>query len=183
MDKRQKRVPRSGIFLLSFLFTVIPTTGCGDPSAVPEFQASGSTGIAEQNFVRGTFFNTHTFYVDCLGEEVRFFGYVEYTSHEVTTGSGNYQVHFHYGPKIPNSLPFIGEGQSSGTIFSIRYGVNVKAMVRSGPGEGQIVIEKEVYIAPDGRQLFVTNVVHITVNANGDLTILNEEAFSITCAK
>jgi len=133
--------------------------------------------------VRGTFFNTHTFYVDCLGEEVRFFGYVEYTSHEVTTGSGNYQVHFHYGPKTPNSLPFIGEGQSSGTIFSIRYGVNVKAMVRSGPGEGQIVIEKEVYIAPDGRQLFVTNVVHITVNANGDLTVLNEEPFSITCAK
>src|SRR5438445_12057408 len=124
MEKRQKRVPRSGIFLLSFLFTVIPTTGCGDPSAVPEFQASGSTGIAEQNFVRGTFFNTHTFYVDCLGGEVRFFGYVEDASHEGTTGSGDYQVHFPYGPKTPNSLPCVGEGQSSGSVRAVRSGIN-----------------------------------------------------------
>ena len=186
MDKRQIALCGPGILLLSWLFALVPVAGCGEPSsAAPQFRAetSRSSGAAEQNRVRGTFFNSHTFYVDCLGEDVRFFGDVEYTSHEVTTGSENYEVHFHYGPFTPNNTPFVAEGQSSGTIFSLRYGVNVKAMVRSGPGEGQAVVEKEVYIAADGRQLFLTYVLHLTVNANGELTVFNEEPLSITCAK
>jgi len=69
---------------------------------------------------------------------------VEFASHEVTTGGELPGVHFHYGPVIPNTLPFT---------------------------------------APDGRQLFITNVVHLTVNANGVVTVLNVEPFSITCAK
>src|SRR5947209_3925236 len=112
MDKRQIALCGPGILLLSWLFALVPVAGCGEPSsAAPQFRAetSRSSGAAEQNRVRGTFFNSHTFYVDCLGADVRLFGEVEHTSHEPTTGSGNSEVHLPCGPFATTNMPFVPE--------------------------------------------------------------------------
>lgn len=120
----------------------------------------------------------------CLGEDVRFYGPVTYQYHSVANSAGGFDYHLIYLPETPNDPPLVAEGQSSGKVFYFPDGHRINITFHMAAGEVETLIdEREIYTAKeDGSQLHLLNGFHVTVNANGDLTVDRGTPFSIECS-
>lgn len=150
-----------------------------DPHPRPAAPSLSATGT----WTRVTFFNDHTFFVPCLGENVRFYGYVPFQYHRVENAAGGFDYHIQYRPETPNSPPFVAEGLTSGTVYVYQNGHPVNVSAHAAAGSVLTVVDgNEVYIASDGSELLLSSSVHMTVNANGDLVVDRVEPMAFACS-
>ena len=169
------------------LFVVLGFAACRDnePTAPlspsRQFAPAASLSGAVQGWERVTIFNDHTFFVPCMNEDMRFYGWVPYQYHEVATPSGGFDFNLQYRPETPNSPVFVAEGLTSGKVFTYSNGRPVNVSFHLAAGEVQTVVSNELYVAADGSKLFGDSRFHYTVNANGELTGLTNVEYEITC--
>ena len=161
--------------------TVLVITGCQDPVSTVDMSAELTRPLfsAEQNWERSSFDVDATVFVPCLGENVRFFGTVPFQFHSVTTASGtfNYKLQFRPGPVSP---PFFGHALTSGTLYRFVNGP-LNETFHAGAGEVLRFKVNETYISESGDRLEASAFVHVTTNANGDVTVQKVEPFAFTC--
>jgi len=137
---------------------------------------------AVQDWERRTIFNDHTFFVDCLNENVRAYGYVTYQLHEVATPSGGYDFKLQYEPQRPKDPPFVIQGLTSGKVFYYDFGRAINISFHAAAGETQTVVVNEKYTASDGSVLLGPSRYHYTVNANGELVDLHSVDYALSCS-
>jgi hypothetical protein len=150
-----------------------PTEQSGDVIGSPAFSAS-------QDWIRAQFWNDQTFYVDCLGEDVRFYGWVPYQWHIVTSASGVYNFHLMIRPVTPNRPGIYGE-TASGKLYIFKYGGVFTYSFHSGPNESYTWLDKETYVAENGDRLSMEVGYLYTINANGDLTVERWTPYQFSC--
>jgi hypothetical protein len=136
-----------------------------------------------QSWERSSFFVDNVLFIDCLGENVRAFGEVLFQYHEVTASSGNFSYHFQLRPATPNAPPFFIQGQTSGKLFQLKNGLPGNESFHLGPGEVYSFGIVETYVAEDGDRVVGKLHLHLTVNANGDLTVSRMEEESFRCVE
>jgi hypothetical protein len=170
---------------LLMLGTAFLAGGCQDPvsTEAPSVKAVSPTASAAQNWERSSFFVDNVIFIDCLGENVRAFGEVLFQYHEVTTSSGNFSYHFQLRPATPNTPPFFVQGQTSGKLFRYKNGLPANESFHLGPGEVFTFVTLETYVAEDGDRLVGSLRVHLTVNANGELTVSRLEEGPLECVE
>jgi hypothetical protein len=157
---------------------VVPLTlavlvlGCQDqPTEPASVKAIVRTVNAAQSWERSSFFVDDVVFIDCLGENARAFGEVRFQYHEVATSSGNFSYHLQLRPATPNGPPFFIQGQASGKLFRYKNGLPANESFHLGAGEVITFVTTEVYVAEDGDRLVGKHHSHVTVNANGELTV------------
>jgi len=170
---------------LLVLGTAFLTGGCQDPVATeaPSVSAVASTAGAAQTWERSSFFVDNVVFIDCLGENVRAFGEVLFQYHEVTTSSGNFSYHFQFRPTTPNRTPFFIQGETSGKLFRAKNGIPGNESYHLGPGEVVTFGIVETFVAEDGDRVVGKVNLHLTVNANGELTVSRMEGESFRCVE
>ena len=164
---------------LLILGTAFLIGGCEDPAPTeaPSVKVVPTLSAA-QSWERSSFFVDNVVFIECLGENVRAFGEVLFQYHEVTTSSGNFSYHFQFRPATPNTPPFFVQGLTSGKLFRYKNGLPANESFHLGPGEVFTFVTLEMYVAEDGDRLVGSFRVHLTVNANGELTVSRlEESF------
>ena len=164
---------RSIIPTLVLVSSIIGTIGCQDraPTEVSDALVESPAFQADQDWIRDEIWIENTLFIECLGEEVRFFGLVPIQWHQVTSPSGNYNYHFQYRPVTPNTPLFTAE-TASGAIYLYKNGGPINEAFHLGPGEVRTFISNETYVAENGDKLKGGFTFHLTVNANGDLKVL-----------
>jgi hypothetical protein len=143
--------------------------------------SAASFNGATQDWERRTIFNDHTFFIPCLNENARIYGYVSYQLHEVATPSGGYDFVIQYLPQTPKDPPFVLQGLTSGKVFYYAFGRPVIVSFHSGAGETQTQIVNEKYVAADGSTILGDARFHYTVNANGELAVSRDVGYALTC--
>ena len=168
---------------LLMLGTAILGGGCQDavPTEAPSVKAVSPTASAAQSWERSSFFVDQVVFIDCLGENVRAFGEVQFQYHEVTTSAGNFSYHFQLRPATPNGPAFFIQGQTSGKLFRYKNGLPGNESFHLGPGEVSSFVTVETYVAEDGDRVVGKVRFHVTVNANGELTVSRDEDESFRC--
>jgi len=168
---------------LLMLGTATLAGGCQDPVATeaPSVKAVSPTASAAQSWERSSFFVDQVVFIDCLGENVRAFGEVQFQYHEVTTSAGNFSYHFQLRPATPNGPAFFIQGQTSGKLFRYKNGLPGNESFHLGPGEVSSFVTVETYVAEDGDRVVGKVRFHVTVNANGELTVSRDEDESFRC--
>ena len=151
------------------------------PVEPPGVEADAASPLfkAEQGWVTGSFFADNLLYVECLGENVRFYGEVPYRWHQVFKPSGGYSGFFALAPSTPQQ-PFLAEGMSSGIVWQARGSIDPE-MYRVNAGEVSHIVYRETYISRDGPTFHVNGGTHVTINANGELTAYRDFYFEQTC--
>jgi hypothetical protein len=173
----------AGIWLL-MVGSAFIAGACQDPASteapsvkvVPTFSAA-------QGWERSSFSVDDVLFIDCLGENVRAFGQVLFQYHEVTTSSGNFSYHFQLRPATPSSPPFFIQGLSSGKLFRYKFGLPGNESFHLGPGEVASFVIVEMYVAEDGDRVVGKVRFHVTVNANGELTVSRTEPETFRCVE
>jgi hypothetical protein len=166
---------------LSLLLGVFLIASCQGPESIAPSVTSGNPSFrADQSWERSSFFTENRIFAECLGEVVRVFGVVEFQYHEVTSGAGNFHFNFQLRPVTPNTPQFFAQGLTSGKLFQYKNGLPINESFHLAAGEVHTIVGNEVYVAANGDRLLVTYRLHVTVNANGELTASRSE-FSITC--
>jgi hypothetical protein len=129
-----------------------------------------------------------SFYVDgfsapvpCLGENVVFSGWVPYRRHEVTTPSGNTSYKYQLLPQTPNIVPFIGIGELSGDVYYYQNGHPFNESFHLAAGETLSVHTRELYESDEGVRFEGVFTLHMTTNANGELTVNRLESDGFEC--
>jgi hypothetical protein len=172
-----------GVWLL-ILGTAFLGGGCQDPAPTEARSVKVvPTVSAAQSWERSSFLVDNVLFIDCLGENVRAFGEVLFQYHEVTTSSGNFSYHFQLRPATPNGPAFFIQGQTSGKLFRYKNGLPANESFHLGPGEVFTFVTLETYVAEDGDRLVGSLRVHLTVNANGELTVSRLEDESFKCVE
>jgi len=168
---------------LLMLGTAFLIGGCQDsmPTEARSARAALPTFSAAQDWVRSSFTVDNIFFVDCLGEDVRFFGEVPFQYHQVTSSSGNFSYHFQLRPQTPNIPPFFAQGQTSGKLYTYKNGGPSNESFHLGAGEVFTVVGNETYVAEDGDRLKGKARIHVTVNANGELIVSRFEVGPHEC--
>jgi hypothetical protein len=151
------------------------------PAEPPGVEAAATTPLfkADQAWVTGSFFADNVLYVECLGENVRFYGEVPYRWHRVFKPSGGYSDFFALAPSTPQQ-PFLAEGLSSGIVWEARGSIDPE-MYRAGPGEVVHISYRETYVSSSGPTFHVKGGTHVTINANGDVTAFRDFYFEQVC--
>ena len=149
-----------------------------EPPGVDE-SAANPLFAANQVWVTGSFVVENFLYVECLGEEIRFFGEVPFKWHRVFNSSGGYDDLFIFAPASAN-VPFNAEGLSSGIVWETRGGAD-PATYHAGPGEVIHATIEETYISRAGTNFKVYGGFHVTINANGDVTSSKDFVFETQC--
>jgi hypothetical protein len=167
------------LFLGGFLLSSCRDTGATGPSA--EHLSPTLSTQASQSWVRSSFFFDNTGFVACLGENVRFFGEAPFRYHEVTSGSGNFSFHLQLVPATPNTPPFFAVAQTSGKVYLYKNGGPINETFHLAAGQVHTVIDNETYVADNGDRLTVSLRAHMTVNANGVLTVSRTEFTDFEC--
>ena len=158
--------------------------GCQDPvSTEAPSEEAVPTLSAAQGWERSSFVVENVLFIDCLGENVRVFGEVVFQYHEVTSGAANYSYHFQLRPATPNAPPFFIQGQTSGKLFRYKNGLPANESFHLGPGEVSSFVTVETYVAEDGDRVVGKLHLHLTVNANGALTVTRVEEESFKCVE
>jgi hypothetical protein len=152
--------------------TPVEPLGVVDSAATPLFGAN-------QVWVDDSFFADNLVYVECLGENIRFYGEVPYRWHRVFNSSGGYNDLFRLAPSTPQQ-PFLAEGMSSGVVWEAR-GSTDPGTYHAGPGEVIHASYNETYISPDGPTMKVYGGNHVTINANGEVTASRDSGFETEC--
>jgi len=185
LSTRSNYLPaRSPGRLLSLVIGVVLLASCRDaaPTGLPAAAATPALGTgADQGWVRSSAFLDATYFVACLGEDVRFFGDVAFQVHEVTSASGNVGFHVQVRPITPLGPPFLAVGQTSGRVFRARPGQPIIEMAHLAAGEVRHLVQNEVYVAENGDRFLASAELHLTVNANGVVTVSRFEPYAFTC--
>lgn len=114
-----------------------------------------------------------------VGEVMHLYGEVPWRYHQVTSNSGTYSYHFQLLGWAQSS-PFYAEGTVSGKLFQFKAGPYNESF-SAGPGEVFHWVSREKYVA-DNRDWFQCQAsYHITVNANGDLSIEKRDLVDCNC--
>lgn len=172
--------------LLSLVIGVLAMAGCKDqlPTAPLRAPSSASLGSgADQGWIRSSFFQEGTVFVPCLGEYVRIFGEAEFQYHWVRSSSGGFNIHFQWRPVTPKGPQFYLQGISSGKLYQYSNGAPINESFHLAAGEVYSVHARETYVAADGSKLLNIFILHMTVNANGVLTVSRFESTGLTCVK
>lgn len=143
----------------------------------------GPSASASQGWERSSFLVDDVAFIPCLGENVRVFGEVQFQYHEVTTSSENFSYHFQLRPATPNQPPFFIQVLSSGQLFRYKYGLPANESFHLGAGEVTSFVTVETYVAEDGDRVVGKVRFHVTVNANGELTVSRTEPESFRCVE
>lgn len=166
------------------LIAAVLVVGCDSntPTEQPTDVIGSPAFSANQEWIRGELDPDNTIYVDCLGENVRFYGEAPfpYQWHRVTSASGVFNYHFQIRPATPNLPDFYGE-TASGKLYIYKYGGPINESFHSGPNESGTVIDKETYVAENKDRLLAEFGYHYTINANGDLTVDRVTPFNVVC--
>jgi hypothetical protein len=136
---------------------------------------------ATQGWERSSFFVDDVVSIDCLGEDARAVGEVLFQYHEVVTSSGNLSYHFQLRPTTPNGPVFFIQGLTSGKLFRYKNGLPGNESFHLGPGEVASFVIVEMFVAEDGDRVVGKVRFHVTVNANGELTVSRMEPESFRC--
>lgn len=184
--------PRTSRHLTAHVLVVWPLAlvtpflvgGCQDlPTEAPSVRAVFPAESAAQLWERSSFLVDDVIFIDCLDENVRAFGEVLFQYHEVTTSSGNFSYHFQLRPATPNGPAFFIQGQTSGKLFRYKNGLPGNEVFHLGPGEVQSFVIVETYVADDGDRVVGKVRLHLTRNANGELTVSRTEPESFRCVE
>ena len=170
--------------LLTLIVAAILLGSCRDatPTGLPATAATPALGTgADQGWVRSSAFIDVIYFVECLGEDVRFFGDVAFQVHEVTSASGSVGFHVQVRPITPHGPPFVGVGQTSGRVFQAKPGQPILEMAHLAAGEVRHLVQNEVYVAEGGDRFLASAELHLTVNANGVVTVSRFEPYAFTC--
>ena len=132
------------------------------------------TTSASSEWDRSSFYQDVHFYAPCLGEDLHYFGEVPYIWHSVADGSGGFHVNYQVSPVTPNSPPFQAVGDVSGTVYVYANGGPISVIRNMVVGEVYNQHDREVYIAENGDRLISYQILHFTINANGDLSAYRE---------
>jgi len=137
---------------------------------------------ASQEWIRDFMDPDNTVYVDCLEENVHFYGEAPfpYQWHRVASASGVFNYHLQIRPATPNLPDFYAE-TASGKLYIYKYGGPINESFHSGPNESGTFIDKETYVAENGDRLVGEFGYHYTINANGDLTVDRVTPAASTC--
>ena len=186
LSTRPQRLPARALRrLLPLVIGVVLLGSCRDaaPTGPSAQQATPVLGLgAEQSWDRTSIFVDVIVFVECLGENVRFFGEVPIHTHQVTSGSGNVNVHVQVRPVTLVDPPFVAVGQTSGRLFQpANLGQPINQVIHLAAGEVGHVVHTEYYVAEDGDRLIASESLHLTVNANGDVTVSRFEPLSFRC--
>lgn len=151
------------------------------PVEPPGVEANAAAPLfkANQAWIESSFYADNLTYVPCLGEDLRFYGEVPYRWHRVWNASGGYSDVFILEPSTPKS-EFLAEGMTSGIVWKAR-GATDPAIYRAGPGEVIHAILRENYISDSGPNFQATGDIHVTINANGDVTVDRPFTFDTFC--
>jgi hypothetical protein len=149
--------------------TIGPDAGRSLAPGLPAFSASDNS-----TWIRSSMLTDVTYFVPCLGENLHLYGPTFFQYHEVTSNSGNTEWHVHLLAQTPNLPPFTATGQSTGRVFTYNYGHPINTIFHLGPGQVVTALDKETYTGSDGTILSFTYHLHITVNANGVVTVERE---------
>jgi hypothetical protein len=181
MSKRAVRFVQLGIPALLGA-TVLVITGCRDPVSTvgTSVELTQPVLTADQNWVRSSFDVDNTVFVPCLRENVRFFGPVPFQFHTVRTTSGTFNSKFQLRPGAV-SPPFFGHALASGTLYEFANGGTYNETFHSAAGEVFRFKIHETYLSEGGDRLEASAFVHVTINANGDVTVQKIEPFAFTC--
>jgi hypothetical protein len=175
--------------LLPLTIGVLTLAGCKEQTpAGPTAEVIAPTSArlssaADQGWIRGSNFVDYEQFVPCLGEQVRVFGEVPYQYHSVATPSGGFNFDFAFAPVTPKTPQFYIQVISTGKLYTYNNGHPTK--FQSGhvaAGEVFAVHDKEEYTAADGSKLFFSVTVHLTINANGVVTVSRQEVEDLSCA-
>lgn len=155
--------------------------GCdrNTPTEQPTEAIAAPAFSAEQNWVSGVFHQNSYQYLRCPGEVMHLYGGVPWRYHQVTSNSGTYSYHFQLlgwaqGP------PFYAEGTVSGKLFQFKAGPYNESF-SAGPGEVFHWVSREKYVADNGDWFQCQASYHITVNANGDLSVEKRDLVDCKC--
>lgn len=156
--------------------------GCHDPAPV-ESSSDRPTPVfsATQTWNRSSFFQDATLFIACLGEPVRFVGEVPFYYHAVTSDAGTFSYKLQFRPETPNQPQFSATGQTTGRVFWYKNGLPVNESFHAGPGEVHTLTDYEVYVADNGDRFKVYLRVHMTVSANGELTVSRSDFSGFEC--
>lgn len=138
---------------------------------------------ATQTWERSSFFVDNIVSIDCLGENARAFGEVQFQYHEVTTSSGSFSYHFQLRPVTPNGPSFFIQGLTSGKLYRYKNGLPGNESFHLGPNEVASFVIVEVFVAEDGDRVVGNVRFHVTVNAKGELTVSRTEPESFRCVE
>src|SRR5690348_2576812 len=120
-NARYRNLPGMKAMLGAIALTA--AVGCSDTALTnPHPRPTTPNLSATETWTRVTFFNDHTFFVPCLGENVRFFGFVPFQYHYVQDAAGGFNYHIQYRPLTPNGPAFVAEGLTSGKVYQYQYG-------------------------------------------------------------
>jgi hypothetical protein len=162
------------------LLSVIALAACGEsgqplaPATAPNARRAAAETTTESYF---TVTNAVRF-VPCAnggaGEVVDISGTVHRVEHVTETENGFHLV-LHANPIVT------GVGRTTGDTYQARGGFNLSFNV--GPGETETVrdVFKLVGPGPNNNLTVTFAKFHYTINANGELVVLNEDAFSVEC--
>jgi hypothetical protein len=163
------------------LLSVVMLAACGE-SGQPLAPTTAPTARRGAAITETTNFDTPTHvkrFVPCanggLGEPVVFEGTVHRLVH-VTENENGYHVTFHANPRQVS-----GTGLITGDKYQARG--EFTAHTNVGPGMTETVrdVFQLVGQGPNNNLTITFNEYHFTINANGELVVLNQEAFSVEC--
>jgi hypothetical protein len=163
-------VSRKGMLIALAPVAILAFASCGDPVTDPPAMAPSFSTAADQSWQRSSFTVDGDVYIDCMGEDMHFFGEVPFIYHEVTSASGTFTYFYQLRPSTPTISPFLAQGETSGKLFTYKNGGPINETFQLSAGEVHTIVDREVYVADDGDRLEVELILHITTNANGDLT-------------
>jgi hypothetical protein len=177
---RINRMSRRELMFAPVVVAVL-LTACRDPVSTRDIAAELSPPrfATQQDWVRSSFNVDQVVFVPCLGENVRFFGPVLFQYHTVLTASGTFNTKYQLRPGAV-SPPFFAQGLTSGTLYTFRGGPNNRTF-HSAAGEVFRLKANESYIAENGDRLEADLFVHVTTNANGEVSVQKIEPIAFTC--
>ena len=106
-----------------------------------------------------------------------------YTSHGVTTPSGNTSYTFRFLPITPVTPQYLAVGQTSGKAYKYHNGLPYNESGHFAAGEVIRFKQQEVYVAENKDKLYVDGWLHVTINANGELTADRFGSIPTRCEK
>jgi hypothetical protein len=158
------------------LIAALTVNACGDTSGPTSRSAlaptRGTVNASDNStWTPSTVVTDVTYFVPCLGESLHLYGLTFIEQHQTTSSSGNLQTHIHLLPQTPNLPPFTATGVSTGRVFTYSNGHPINIIIILGPGQVFTAVDKELYHASDGTDLYFVGQIHFTVNANGVVTV------------
>jgi hypothetical protein len=165
------------------------TLSCDGPNSRSPLGPAGfgtqanAAGGTTSTWIRSSFVADAIAFIDCLGENAHIFGEVPFILHQVTNWSGGTLTFLQLSPITPSGPSFSLQGLSSGRLYQLQNGLPVNEMMQSGPDGTFSHQERGVFVnVADGHdKVYATFRAHMTINANGTVTVDRSEFRGFFC--